>query len=202
MTKIEIEITTQGKVADWINKNLTEEYSFENEKAKLAFTCFDLVMEHHAGIITLCNTKIYGSAFALLRVQYEAFIRGLWLKHVATDTEIKKFKKGQNIPKFGVLIEGVERELKIESGLLSYIKDKQWALFNSFTHTGIEAVMRRIGSRSTGYDNYDAEEVVIALMFSGSIAIMCASELAILKNNKETIDNVLEYWQKYKEKKI
>lgn len=180
--------------------NIESELESQIEVSKWAFSCFDIVIEHHSSIVALSDLKLYGSALALLRVQYEAFIRGLWLRYVATENDLSRFKRDKVKPNFHELTVAVESARGIKSGLLSHIKDKQWAIFNSFTHTGVEALLRRMGENTTGYDNYKNEDIINGLKFSGLILLFCASEMAILTGNNELIDDTVNILQKYKSK--
>lgn len=200
MQNIEAELESQIEVSEWVNKHLSIRFDFTSDKDKWAFSCFDIVIEHHLSIVTLSDSKLYGSALALLRVQYEAFIRGLWLRYVATENDLSRFKRDKVKPSFYELIKAVETTRGIKSGLLSHIKDKQWAIFNSFTHTGVEALLRRMGESTTGYDNYKNEDINNYLKFSGLILLFCASEMAILTGNNELIDKTVNVLQNYKNK--
>jgi hypothetical protein len=200
MSNIEAELEYQIEVSKWVDENLSMPFSFASDKDKWAFTCFDIVIEHHSSIVALCDLKLYGSALALLRVQYEAFIRGLWLRFVATENDLSRFKRDKVKPKFHELIQAVEATRGIKSGFLSQIKNKQWGIFNSFTHTGVEALLRRMGGKTTGYDNYKSEDITNGLRFSGLILLFCASEMAILTDNDELIDNTVNVLQNYKHK--
>lgn len=174
-------------------------YSFDSENERWSHSCFDLVVEHHAAVISLSKVQLYGAAFALLRVEFEALVRGLWLKHVATDKELNRFKKDKVDPTFNELIKAIESTVGVSYGLLSYIKDKQWGIFNSFTHTGIEAISRRVGEKTTGFDNYQETDVIKALRFTGLVAIFAAVELASLSKNQDTITKSLELARNYGE---
>jgi hypothetical protein len=196
---IETELENQIVVSSWIDQNLTGAYSFDSENESWSHSCFDLVVEHHAAVISLSKTQLYGAAFALLRVEFEALVRGLWLKHVASNKEINRFKKDKVDPNFHELIKAIENKVGIKYGLLSTIKDKQWSIFNSFTHTGIEALSRRVGKKTTGYDNYQETDVVKALQFSGLVAILAAVELASLSKNQIIMKSSLELAKNYGE---
>jgi hypothetical protein len=49
------------------------EYS-DDSRVLLLIAYTDLVNEHHAAIMNLLEQKIYGSAFALVRIHFEAFM--------------------------------------------------------------------------------------------------------------------------------
>lgn len=189
---VEENLNHQIQVCSWIDKNLSIKYNLKNENERWAFSCFDMVVEHHSSILLLSQSRLYGSAFALLRVEFEAFVRGLWLRYVATESQLEKFKRDKVDPKFGELIEQVERKRNSKSSVLSYIKDEQWSIFNSFTHTGIEALIRRIGPQTTGHDNYNEEDVVKGLKLSGLIVVLAAYELALLINDDSLVKSAGE----------
>lgn len=194
---IDSDLNAQINVAEWIDENLSIPYLFDNENERWSHTCFDLAVEHHAAVISLCKQSLYGSALSLLRIEFEALVRGLWLRHVASENEIKKFKKDKVDPRFYKLIEAIEGKVGIKEGLLSYIKDNQWNIFNSFTHTGIEAVSRRIGKKTTGYENYQQTDVVNALRFSGLVAVLAAVELASISKKQEVVDSAMAFANDY-----
>lgn len=50
-----------------------------DDRSRIAAGCFDIALENQKSIILLINKKLYGSAFSLVRVQFEAYVRGLWL---------------------------------------------------------------------------------------------------------------------------
>jgi len=56
-----------------------------------AATLFDLAHEHAKSIALLIDHRLAGSAYALLRACIEAYIRGSWLLHCASDDQVKKF---------------------------------------------------------------------------------------------------------------
>lgn len=194
---VEKELSRQVELSKWIDERLSVGYEFKDEKEKYAFACFDIGVEHHSSIILLVQSKLYGSALSLIRVQYESFVRGLWLKYASSGSEFEEYKKDKLNIQFGIMIKRVEEARGIESGILSYIKTQQWNIFNSFTHTGFEALVRRIGSASTGYDNYSEDEVVKILRYAGFFVLLAATELAFfLKSEsvlKETLARVRGY---------
>jgi hypothetical protein len=198
MTDIETQIQNQIDLSEWINTHFSIKFEFASESAKLAFTCFDITVEHHTSIVTLCKLKLFGSAFALLRVQFEALVRGLWLLNVASEADVTKFRSDKGVPRFGQMIKSIENAREIDYGTLSYLKEQQWSIFNSFTHTGIEALSRRMGIETTGYDNYSTEDGIRALRYSGLITLMSTAELALLKNDEGLVQHTILTINKYR----
>ena len=160
---IKTEHHRQMNVAHWIDSHLSIEYQLLSRSLQLAHPCFDLVIEHHAAICLLEEANLFGSLYALILIQFEALVNGLWLRHVATDSDIKKYEKDSLKIDFGTKINLIEQKLGVSGGGLSYLKREQWKIFCSFTHSGYQAVVRRIGKIYTGSSNYKPPEVITAL---------------------------------------
>ncbi len=56
----------------------------------------------------LCTSELYGPMYALLRVEFEALGRGLWLSHVAKDEDADKYEKDELDIGFGTLLNLLE----------------------------------------------------------------------------------------------
>ena len=125
----------------------------------MAFACLDLAVEHQAGIAVLADQPLWGPAFALLGIQFEAFIRGVWLARCATDDQLAWFKDGKldKHRKFHELVTAVEKALKHDGGALTKLRAQSWAMFNDFTHTGFQHVVRRNSATTTGPNYADPE---------------------------------------------
>jgi hypothetical protein len=190
---IEQEISRQQCLARWIDEHFRLPFSLESVADQVAFRSFDQVIEHHAACIVLAEAQLYGSLFALIRPQFEGMIRGYWLRHVASEEEIRRFCVNDEITSpFGELISKVEAACSINSKKFSQIKRDQWKIFCSFAHSGYQATARRVGGDTTGYGNYDMSEVKIALDYSGFFAVNCAMQLAVLSRVERLEAKTLE----------
>lgn len=190
---IEAEIERQEEIIEWINSNLSCAYELPDRKIQMAHPCFDLAIEHHAAICMLSNEKLYGSMYAMLRVELEAYVKGVWLYHVATDEQFAKYEKIE----FGALIREIEDKLGINEGVLHFLKSNYWKIFNSFTHTGYQAIVRRTNETHTGPVNYPTEEIISALRCTGLIALLSAVELSIMSGNELLINAASEQVKNY-----
>lgn len=68
-------------------------------RCRIPATLFHLCVEHQQGIYTLTKEELLGSAFALLRPQFEAYVRGVWYHHCASESKLDSFLKGSEPPK-------------------------------------------------------------------------------------------------------
>ena len=145
-----------------------------NDRAIIAAACQDVALEHHKAIVLSTRYLFHASAFGLVRIQFEAYIRGAWLRHCASDEQVARFKECDKLDRnFGQLIADLECHEAFNVGVLSRIKAQSWKEMNSFTHTGLLQVVRRITS-TTVEVMYPEEEVVGTLDFVDSIALCSA----------------------------
>jgi hypothetical protein len=175
----------------WLDERIHDVETPGSTRARLAAGCLDVALEHQKAIVLLVAHKRYGSAFALARLIFEAFIRGVWLWRCASDVEIERFKK-QGIDKtFGELIQEVEKLEGYEGGVLSDVKAKPWKMLNSFTHTGYDQVMRR-NTETSIEPNYRDVEIVELLSFSNAVGIFVTMAIAYMANQEAFAVSVLE----------
>jgi hypothetical protein len=150
-----------------------------NDRAIIAAACQDIALEHHKAIVLSTRYLFHASAFGLVRLQFEAYIRGAWLRHCASDEQVAVFKECDKLDRnFGQLIADLESQEAFNVGVLSRIKTQSWKEMNSFTHTGLLQVVRRITSAGVGAIHPE-KEVVSTLDFADSVAFW--STLAIVE---------------------
>lgn len=157
---------------------------------RMAAGCLDMAHEHHKAIMLLLAHSLPGAALSMIRSQFEAYIRGVWLHQCATDEEVSTFTKGTLKHTFGELIKLVEQKDSFSCGVLSETKLRSYKVMCSFTHTGFEQVARRNKTNSIEPD-YAEEELIDALNFSNMFTIMATIEIAHMCNRPDLSLEVL-----------
>jgi len=175
---------------NWVLERLGGKELAPSHRIALPAGCFDVAVEHHNGIIALCENGYFGSAFALIRVIFEACVRGVWLHNCATEEEIFQFEKDTLDKKFYQVLQEVEQLEGFNEGILGSVKSKYWGAMNSFTHTGIFQVSRRLSEGSLG-SNYSDEEVIEVLGFSGVMFLFAAQQIALLSGDLSLANEML-----------
>ncbi len=158
---------------------------------RLSGGCLDIALEHQKSIVLLINHQLSGSAFSLVRLIFEAYIRGVWLHQCASESDLKLFETDALDLKFHKLIEDIEKLDSFSSGILSATKKKSWSAMNSFTHSGFSQVVRR-NKEGSIEPNYVEAELLEALDFANGIAVMAAVEIAHLATNDSLANALLE----------
>lgn len=64
------------ELISWIQSKLNGIEMKGDHRHRIPGQLFDLAIEHHAGIVALISSHIYASAFALVRCEFECFVRG------------------------------------------------------------------------------------------------------------------------------
>jgi hypothetical protein len=145
----------------------------------------DLAAEHHVSIVHLVAGRMNGSAFALLRPEFEAFVRAVWLQLCATTAELEAFVEKDELPlTLGGMIEAVEGHPHFADNVLSGLKTSAWKAMCGYTHGGMLQVARRLKEDSI-QPNYDPEEIIEVLKASGTFALMALLQIARLSRKSE-----------------
>ena len=57
----------------------------DDKRSQLASACWHVAIDHSMAIVVLVRETLHGSALALIRPLFEAYIRRMWLMYAATD---------------------------------------------------------------------------------------------------------------------
>jgi hypothetical protein len=190
-------ISRAFELHDWITSRLDGLEISTERRVLLAVSCYDIVIEHHFGIATLLQSRISGSAFALVRPLFETFVRGIWLRHCATEKQIASYVSDKLDLKFWQLLQAVESVDGFQEGVLSDLKKSAWRAMNSYTHGGIQQAGRRIsGDYIEPHFSSDENDEVIKM--SGSFALFAFQQVAIEANRmdlaNEALDRITVSW--------
>lgn len=132
MTPMRIAVAEEFGAA--LNKLTNEFEVLATERNRAAAAAFGIAQDHHAAIVFLMKNSFYSSSFALLRLLFEAYLRGLWLNHCATDAQVSGYFQGDEPPK--TMVAEIEATEAYSGGVLSGIKKENWRAMCDFSHTG------------------------------------------------------------------
>lgn len=90
---IQDNIIKSEALIQWMDQRIDGLEIRSDERTRISAACFDVALEHQKSIVLLIANHLVGSAFSLVRVLFETYIRGLWLERCASETEIEKYKK-------------------------------------------------------------------------------------------------------------
>ncbi len=113
-------------------------------------------MEHAVALRALMALRLPTSAVSLMRLQFEALTRAMWLLYAASDAAIDKLlapltlqseQAAKNLPGASEMIEQIGKRVgqgvpPAAHQMLSHFKDVSWHAMNSFVHGGIHPLRR------------------------------------------------------------
>ena len=190
-------VLNSEKLIQWADSKIDGLEVSSDDRPRIVASCLDVALEHQKAVILLIANKLYASA-ALIRLLFEAYVRGLWFNYCANDKEIEKFKKDKMNKEVGKLIEDIEKIDGYNIGTLSSAKKAGWKAMNSFTHSGFNQIVRR-NTESTIEPNYEIEEIEEAINFTNAIGLLSCLEISFLAKKEELSIEILE---KIKEIKV
>ena len=169
-----------GGYVEWLRLAVHEKSLPASNRTRAAGACYAIAQDHHHAIVLLVEHQLYASSFALLQCEFEAYVRGQWLAHCASDVQIDKYLRGWEPPKIDELLASVEQTPGFSEKVLSRVKAQGWKTMCAFTHTGGLHIQR--WNTSDGIEpNYTPEEVLEVLGFTeafGALAVLGIAELA------------------------
>ena len=171
----------------WIRENLVGIELKGDHRHRVPAQLFDLAIEHGSGIHNLIAANICSSAFALVRSEFECFVRGAWLHHCASDAEIETFITKDRIdPRFGALIDAIEQKPGFDSKFLSTVKDSAMKAMHGYTHGGVHQVSRRLEGDYIE-PCFEDGALLEVIQFSATMALIAFGQIAVLADREDLI---------------
>lgn len=185
------QLNAANAYGEWLRLAVHERKLPANERTRAAAACLAIAQDHHHAILVLLDARLYASVFALVRVTFEAYVRGEWLALCATNAEIDGFLKGEEPPKMGALLAAIEGTPAFNEKILSQVKKQTWASMCAYAHTGGLHVQR--WNTEDGIEpNYSADEVLEALRFADITASMSVLGVLTIASDDAMAERVLE----------
>jgi hypothetical protein len=181
---------------NWLGKSISECEMPRTLRVRVAGSCLAIAQEHHHGIIALLDHQIFSSSLALLRCQFEAYVRGEWLGLCASDAQVESFARGKEPPPIKEMIAALEATPAFSNMILGKIKADSWGVMCDYSHTG-GLHIQNWGTGDIIEPDYSEDEIRVALTMAeifGALAVLGAAYLA----NSESIAAAI--WEKVQER--
>jgi hypothetical protein len=161
----------------------------DDKRAQLSCACWSVTVEHSMAIVVLVHESLFGSALALIRPMFEAYVRGTWLKHAASDDDVDRAGRDQFPNDFDRLV----TELEKTGHAFSNLKQQSWKQLCSFTHTGYRQIGARLSAEGIG-SYYSNEEITEALLWADIITLNAVLAFANLRHDEPLIQEIGAYF--------
>jgi hypothetical protein len=159
----------------------------DSDRGEVCFGMCSLSHEHAFAVRLLMGSGCPTSAVAMVRLQFEAVTRAMWLLYAAPDLAVMKLSAplsaesalaAKNLPSVTKMIEDIGRTVGVRAPaaahqMLVHFKDVSMGALNSFVHSGIHSLRRHV----------EGFPVPIALRIvenSNALAVMAGMTMAIL----------------------
>ena len=115
-----------------------------------------VAMEHAMGVRVLMAGGLATSAVGMMRLQFEALTRSMWLLYAANEAAISKMlaplspeseHSAKSLPSLSEMIEAIGKRVGMQAPAVAYqqlmhFKDVSWHAMNSYVHGGIHPLRR------------------------------------------------------------
>lgn len=178
-------------VIGWIAATTGKISMPSTDRNRSAAACFAIAQEHHEAIVRLAEHRLFASSFALLRVVFEAYVRGLWLSLCATDNEVSRFIALKEPPKLDELLKAIDSHDMFTDTPLSGYKVRNYKQLCAFTHTGGHQIMR--WNHDSGIEPvYQINDVMSVIVTSEQLSLLSLLGVTSMGNEPETALSVIE----------
>jgi len=158
-------------------------------------SCFAIARDHQEAVAILLRHHLYASAFVLLRPLFEATVKGAWLAHSASDSDLEKHARGEELARIKDLVRDLSRSdvPREVSELLGGVKASGWQLFSSLNHAGIEQVRRWAAPTRVEplYEEEEIEEIANVASLLGLVACLETARLSGDANSVRYLQSLL-----------
>jgi len=189
--KIAQMVKESGELIRWLDNNIHGVEIEADTRSQLAIGCLEVALEHQKAIVLLISHSLYGSAFALLRLLFEAYVRGIWLHRCATDADLERFKRDKFDKSVATLTQDIDKLDGYDGGVFSNAQTKSRKPMNSYTHSGYLQIVRRI-KETTIEPNYAEDEIVEVLNFTNAIGLLSTLQVAFLSGSEQLPNSIFE----------
>ena len=171
-------------------------------KARLAKIMCSISFEHSQSLKMLLTAGNFTSAVCLIRLQYESYVKAVWVYYVANENEVNRLaavldydseKRANKLPMLSKMIEGLENKAPIEAVFpIKQFKEYSWRSLSSYVHGGLHAVERH----TRGYP----EKLLIQnLKISNGVNGLIGMFSAVLSEEQCNVSGLAEVYRDFKD---
>lgn len=177
---------------------LLSEADFDDCPRSLAcYSMGSVAIEHAASLRYLMTLTLPNSAAGLLRLQFEALTRAMWLLYAASDASVEKLaaplspeseRAAKNLPSAREMIDDIGRcvpECAPAAAHLMLVrfKDMSWHAMNSFVHGGIHPLRRHA-------EGFPVDLATTIVRNSNGLLTMTGMALAVLTGDQRITESM------------
>ena len=180
-----------GALHDRLNELLDDAEFDGSPRSEAALGMCLVAMEHATALQALMALGMPTSAVSLMRLQFEALTRAMWLIYAASDAAIGKLsapltldaeQAAKNLPTAKEMIDQIGKRVgqgvpAAAHQMLAHFKDVSWNAMNSFVHGGIHPLRRSA-------DGFPVHLALQVLRNSNGLSTMTGMTMAVLTGDE------------------
>jgi hypothetical protein len=203
---VELLVAHASKVSERVQLLVSNDrqHVIKTHRDTLALAYWTILFEYQHGILTLVRTGNSTSAFALLRVFEEAFLK-LFLVICGTDRQVQAIWEGTYNTDFAAVGALIDEKLGKEPLFGPKLKG-QIKVLHGFTHSGFEQLVRQLSERHDGSSdiapNYSDEDVRHLVLETMPIIFLAGAFLTEFLNYVEENKAVVEMFNDFLETQV
>ena len=146
---------------------------------------------HFQAIVVLLQSRLYGSAFALLRPLIETSLRGAWAYHCNNDRAVAEAVQRDKLPMMMDAVARLETFEAFSCGALSSILEQIKTGLHSYTHGGTVQVANHLKTDAIEPSFSDAE-IEEAMSIAAFFEQFVAAHVALVGNNLQLAEQIAQ----------
>jgi len=162
----------------------------------------DVAIEHAHSLQSLMSIGNCTSAISLLRLQFDALTRSVWLLWGASEKEVERIMQDlsldtanadNGLPSHVEMIKQIDGKAPAEATrMLSEFRDLTWKASSSYVHGGIHAMNRH----GEGYPLQLLEQILIS---SNGLVMLSAVHLSTMTGNIHVVNDITRIRDTYRD---
>ena len=172
--KVQKELDAAHKVGEQLEQLVVSKNQFPSDDCNVLLIAYwALIFDFHKGILSLLQSELFGSAFALVRPVIEALVRA----HVAlmgSDEDLSRIQADEYKVNFKEIGLKIDEAFGMEGLMEHFLNDVTRSSLHSYTHSGL----LQLGRRFDGNDikpNYGEDEIIEVIRVTTSAIFMVSN---------------------------
>ena len=144
------------ELQDALERVLADAAFDSSPRAEACLSLCSVAMEHAVSLRTLMSAGLATSAVGLMRLQFEALTRAMWLLYAADEASVRKLltplsveseQMAKKLPSVSEMIAEIGKRVGARAPAaahqqLAHFRDVSWQAMNSYVHGGIHPLRR------------------------------------------------------------
>jgi hypothetical protein len=173
MMSIDQAFQRSTELSDWLSSVLHEQGTVEEgRRERIALVYVSLALDHREAFRLLLEQGARATAMAVTRPILEAYVRGLWAFHLASEDQMKNFLEDRYDPSVERVFQGLKK-LTQPHGQVFEILRNHYGTLCDYAHGGPRQVSRWLRTGEV-MPRYSDDQMIEALRFVDLVGVLAS----------------------------